>query len=536
MMTRAQRANVIDRWLVVKRSFRRGSACALALFALFPVAVEAQSSLAPHVFALSNDGFTWLDAERDHLAFSRELPAFVQPGQVAPHETEAVRLIFSGIARPPTALRVSSRRANGLPLDALAEPPLSQWPCPPSVSGSCWATLPLRLTPDRLDRNYFAAKGRSLEAELGGQVQVEAAGQTLATWRVGAPHSPFFAGAERFAVKLRVRVLRVSTAGAPAVGADAASAIALARAEVQAASKLWAQCGIDLQGPRGADIQVVDPPTISLVSVGCEQGLPASGGRLALSVQGHRVRVVTRPGDAPGIIASRLGRAIRGLGLTARVSPNPRGIADASGAVDVLIRNAAGTTVGVNVEADPNLPLSTDATLPLCLGEVDLANGLTHFVESDAAAGTVEERALIKAFDDGDPSTIEVLIVPSFDQSGRIGESFIDDDGSGIQNTVIVDRAALRAGPRSYALAHELGHILLEMPGHPDDYGVDQSGSLMDSDASDASVFGPRRLSLADCERALRESGPASRVPLLRAWPLLRANDQTRAPAPTSVR
>jgi len=152
-----------------------------------------------------------------------------------------------------------------------------------------------------------------------------------------------------------------------------------------------------------------------------------------------------------------------------------------------------------------------------------LANGLSHFVEVDAAAVTVEERALIKAFDDGDPSTIEVLIVPSFDQSGRIGESFIDDDGAGIQNTVIIDRAALRAGPRSSALAHEIGHILLDMPGHPDDYGVDQSSSLMDSDASDASVFGPRRLSLAECERAVLESGPGARIPLLHPWPISRA-------------
>jgi hypothetical protein len=127
---------------------------------------------------------------------------------------------------------------------------------------------------------------------------------------------------------------------------------------------------------------------------------------------------------------------------------------------------------------------------------------------------------LVRAFDDGDPSTIEVLIVPSFDQSGRIGESFIDDEGSAIQNTVIIDRAAVRAGPRSYALAHEIGHILLDMPGHPDDYGVDQSSSLMDSDAADASLFGPRRLSLSDCERVLRESGPSARIPLLRSWPL----------------
>ena len=497
-------------------------ACIAAWFLALSVHARAQPSAAPRVFALASDGQTWLNANHDHLALSRDLPTLANPAQSAPPEAEAVRLVLSGFAAQPPAVRVSSRHENGTLLDALAVPTLTSWPCPPGVAGVCWATPPVRLTPDRLDRDYFAVRDRSLEAELGGQIQLEAAGQALGSWRVGAPHSPSFAGAERFALKLRVRVLRITPSGAPAVGVDAASAVSVVRAEVEAASKLWAQCGIDLQGPAGADIQVVDPPAISLVSVGCEGGLPASGGQLALSVQGHRVQVASRPGEAPLVVASRLARAVRALGLSARLSPNPRSNAGASPAVDVLIRNANGTVAGVNAEADHNLPLSTDATLRVCLGEVDLSNGLSHFVETDAAAGTVEERALIKAFDDGDPSSIEVLVVPSFDQSGRIGESFIDEVGASIQNTVIIDRAALRAGPRSYALAHEIGHILLNMPGHPDDYGVDQSSSLMDSDASDASVFGPRRLSLADCERALRESGPAARIPLLRPWPLAR--------------
>ena len=58
------------------------------------------------------------------------------------------------------------------------------------------------------------------------------------------------------------------------------------------------------------------------------------------------------------------------------------------------------------------------------------------------------------------------------------------------------------------------------MPGHPDDFGVDQSWSLMDADVADPSIFGPRRLSLADCERAVAQSGPGSDVPLLERVPL----------------
>lgn len=58
------------------------------------------------------------------------------------------------------------------------------------------------------------------------------------------------------------------------------------------------------------------------------------------------------------------------------------------------------------------------------------------------------------------------------------------------------------------------------MPGHPDDYGVDSPSSLMDADAADPTIFGPRRLSVSECERALRQSGPSAPVPLLSAWPL----------------
>jgi len=58
------------------------------------------------------------------------------------------------------------------------------------------------------------------------------------------------------------------------------------------------------------------------------------------------------------------------------------------------------------------------------------------------------------------------------------------------------------------------------MPGHPDDFGVDQPWMLMDADATDGTIFGPRRLSVDDCERALRESGPQALIPLLEPWPL----------------
>jgi hypothetical protein len=167
-----------------------------------------------------------------------------------------------------------------------------------------------------------------------------------------------------------------------------------------------------------------------------------------------------------------------------------------------------------------NTKLSSDPTLSACIGEVALGDGLSHFDDLDAVSGTLEERTLVKAYADEDPTTIDVFVIPSFARTGRIGESFIDMDGSGIQNVVIVDRAAVRAGSRSYALAHEIGHVLLDLPGHPDDFGVDRPWELMDADAADATAFGPRRLSREDCKRAILQSGPGAPVRLLAPWPL----------------
>ncbi|HQK17938.1 MAG TPA: hypothetical protein PLJ27_10805, partial [Polyangiaceae bacterium] len=82
-----------------------------------------------------------------------------------------------------------------------------------------------------------------------------------------------------------------------------------------------------------------------------------------------------------------------------------------------------------------------------------------------------------------------------------------------------VDRVGLSASNASHTLAHELGHVLLDVPGHPDDYGLDTPTLLMDSDAANASSFGPRRLRIEDCERMWQQSGPRAPVALLRPWP-----------------
>ncbi|HYP87752.1 MAG TPA: hypothetical protein VEQ59_06355, partial [Polyangiaceae bacterium] len=196
---------------------------------------------------------------------------------------------------------------------------------------------------------------------------------------------------------------------------------------------------------------------------------------------------------------------------------NQRDASDALPSADLWLGSGPGW------RSQSGQPLSSDPTLPLCLGQVDLNDGLTHFGDGDAFSGTLEERTLLRAFDDGDPRSIEVFVVPRFESSERIGESFIVSPGSSLSSSVIIDRSAIWAGARSFALAHELGHVLLAMPGHPDDFGVDQSWSLMDADVADATIFGPRRLSVADCERAATQSGPRGLTPLLDAAPAVRA-------------
>ena len=177
----------------------------------------------------------------------------------APKRARATVRPCGSFSADPTArrlqIRVSTRRANGLLLDTLAEPELTKAALPRGQRrerARVGRPRPLRLTPDRLDRDYPLARDRSLEAELGGQLSVEAAGQPLASWAVGAPHSAAFAGIERLSVKLRVRVLRVAAGGAPSIGGDSGTALSIVRSEIQAASQALGAMRDRSAGARGS--------------------------------------------------------------------------------------------------------------------------------------------------------------------------------------------------------------------------------------------------------------------------------------------
>lgn len=464
-------------------------------------------------------GGSRVDVRFSHASLTRVLPSPLLPDTTG-GDADALSWVVAGsVDDLPTRLDFVATAPGGGFVDRLESVLLHRMPCPAGVASDrvCAGTPPIRATADAVDRSHPAVAGRSLEARVGGTISVRLGDAQVASIPVGGPRDSALGAMERYRARVRIHLVRIAPDGAPPIGGDDAGAIDAARREVEAASAIWGQCGVHFGDQ--VEIDVVDPPP-PLLAVGCELALPASGGELAFRVERHALRVPTRPRETPLQVAQRAAESIRALGYRVAISPNARVGSGALRSVDVLVRRRGGAPVALS--QDGAVPLSSDPSLAVCLGELDLADGLTHFTDFTAVAGTIEERTLVKAFDDSDPATIDVFVVPAFAQSNRIGESFIRADGSSIRNVVIIDRSAVHSRSRSYTLAHEMGHIFLDMPGHPDDYGVDRPDLLMDSDAADASIFGPRRLLLEECERAVRQSGPGAPVPLLKPWPLPR--------------
>jgi hypothetical protein len=466
-----------------------------------------------------------VDLARDHGSIQRTPPMRVDGPPDAPYDDpDALRLWVEIPEDSPEAARprvaIESVSAAGSSIDVLAEVALTPARCDAGLSAvSCFASAPLRFVMDDVDRMHPLVLGRSVRAEVGGMIVVRAGSKKLQALRVLGPRSTPAGPIQRLRATIRPFVMRVSENGAPAIGGNDAGAIAALRAELALASSIWGQCGITF-GPAGSlDVHLANPPPPYLIAIGDDAGLPATGGAVRLRAEGHPVTIAVARGSAPDRVAAELARALEKVGLVVTISPNARIAPGATGSVDLLVHRKNGRLATVETIA-PGAPLTDDATLAARIGSVDLSDGLQHFGDMDSVAGTLEERTLLKSVDDGDPQTVEVVVVPSFTGGGRIGESFIASDLSSLRNVVLLDRAGVRARRSSLTLAHELGHVLLDMPGHPDDYGLDTPTLLMDSDASDASPFGPRRLTLEECARVVRQAGPLARVPLLTNWPI----------------
>ncbi|MBK8254665.1 MAG: hypothetical protein IPK82_18630 [Polyangiaceae bacterium] len=459
-----------------------------------------------------------VDFATSHASFERLPPSRTD---VPPQSTDALRFMILGASEDiPTTFTFVTTTEAGILMDALQDVPVLETPCPADVSSTltCGITEPIRVVSDDIDRWHPLTKHRSVKAALGGGILLQTAeGVRLQTLRVGGPRVTDVGAIERFRATLRMILVRPRPGGPPPLGRDETSALTAARAEVERAGLLWSACGIGFGSAQDLNVTIVDPPRSHLLAVGCDHGLPASGGTLHIRVEGSDVTVKVAANTSPLAAARALASAVNAVGFTAKVSENAPMNAGASGAVDVLVRKRDGALA--QIEPPATGPISTDATLTACIGRVDLTDGLTHFGDTDAFAGTVEERTLLKAFDDFDPSTVEVLFVPGFAQGGRIGESFIMSDRSAIFNAVIEDRAAIRSDRAAFALAHELGHVLLDEPGHPDDFGPDTPTRLMDSDAANPTAFGPRRITVEECARAMRQTGPKAPVVILKPWP-----------------
>lgn len=145
---------------------------------------------------------------------------------------------------------------------------------------------------------------------------------------------------------------------------------------------------------------------------------------------------------------------------------------------------------------------------------MDLSDGLQPFRNSNAAAGSLEERTLLHAVADRDPTTLDIVIVNGFTNGGRQGEAFIESDHGAFSNVVILDRSGIRQQRAAWTQSHELGHVLLDIPFHPDDLGADRPWLLMDADSSSPFVTGPKRLTERECARVRHRSG-------VHAYPIL---------------
>jgi hypothetical protein len=464
-----------------------------------------------------------VDMARSHASLERTPPERVEGPPDAPYDdVDALRVVVAapddGSPSRDREIAVESLTALGARIDALPKLALSPTPCArPYERVRCWASAPLRLVTDDVDRDHPLVVGRSIKAEIGGGIVFRSEGRKAQMIRVLGPRSSSAGPIGRLRASVRPIVVRVVPGGAPAVGGSDMGAAAAVRMELAAAAAIWGQCGLTFGDTRLLEVKVVDPPPSHIVSLGDDLGIPASGGEIRLRADGKTITVSTAPRERPDRVAAKVARAVERVGLAAVVSPNARIAPGLGSSVDVSLRRKDGTLVAVDA-AGPTL--STDPTLSVRVGSVDLSDGLQHFMDMDAMAGTLEERTLLKAIEDADPATIEVVVVPLFAGGGRIGESFIGSDLSSVRNVVLLDRAGIRATKSSLTLAHELGHVLMDMPGHPDDYGLDTPTSLMDSDAADASPFGPRHVTVEECARMVRQAGPKARVPLLVDWPI----------------
>src|SRR5690606_468840 len=155
--------------------------------------------------------------------------------------------------------------------------------------------------------------------------------------RVGGPRHTALGPIERLRATVKTHIVRATAGGSPPVGGTDAGAIKLLGEELQTASGLWGQCGVHFGLAEELEIHVVDPPPPFLLSVGCDLGLPASGGELRFRADGEVIRVPTKRFDTPSAVAERVRAQLASAGFRAVVSANAKITRGALRTADVLV-------------------------------------------------------------------------------------------------------------------------------------------------------------------------------------------------------
>jgi hypothetical protein len=377
----------------------------------------------------------------------------------------------------------------------------------------------VRLVADEIDHNARGAATRTLRVGLRDHIVVKYHSGDRALQselRVGKPGSSNAPTAARKA-RLHVHILRAKQDGRPLVGRDDSEALSLMRAQLTAANEIWLQCNLSFGDPQEVAMEVVAPPPPTLLAVADNDGLPARGdGQLRFKVNGQTIGPVrTHAGATPAQTAASLALALTQAGFGAQVSDNLATRSGAGPSADVVVRAKSGAFV--HIEPVPGVALSTDKRQTLQIGRVDLGDGLQEFDNMTAQVGSLEERTLIKTLADDDPQTIDVFAVNQFSAGTRQGEAFIAEPAGAITNVVVIDRNGLRQAPLAWTLAHELGHVLMDDPLHPDNVGPDRPWLLMDADSGRGTVDGPKRLRPEDC-RHMRDADRRAQHALLKPF------------------
>src|SRR5262249_9446451 len=145
----------------------------------------------------------------------------------------------------PPRLSIESMSAQGATIDTLGQPALTAARCAQGTTGvRCYASAPLRIVMDDVDRTHPLVAGRSLRGEVGGALVLREAGKKLQAIRVKGPRSGPAGPIGRLRATIRPFVMRVTQGGAPAIGGNEAGALAALRSELALASSIWGQCGV----------------------------------------------------------------------------------------------------------------------------------------------------------------------------------------------------------------------------------------------------------------------------------------------------